>query len=215
MKDTRKKILRTATQLFAKKGFSGTSVRDIVTQAHVNVSAINYYFGNKRALYKETLAHLVSEHRRKIWGPNMPRITIAELEKCSATQALALLQRMVDCLLEYGLNRRNLPLERIFTQVELESAPVRKMLLSYMAPFQELPYKLLAKITGLPEKSPQLVMVAHSIFGQIMLSESHRLVILNKLGVKHLSKEMCNQIKAVIWQHTLTILNSYKGIKLT
>ena len=213
MKDTRKKILRTAACLFAKKGFSGTSVRDIVSQAQVNVSAINYYFGNKRALYKETLVHLVSEHRRKIWGPNMPRITITELEKCSATQALALLRRMVDCLLEYGLNRRNLPLERIFTQVELESAPVRKMLLSYMAPFQELPYKLLAKITGLPEKSPQLVMVAHSIFGQIMLSESHRLVILNKLGVKHLSREMCNRIKTVIWQHTLTILNSYKGTK--
>ena len=54
MKDTRTKLLRTATRLFAQKGFSGTSIRDIVNAARVNVSAIHYYFGDKRKLYTET-----------------------------------------------------------------------------------------------------------------------------------------------------------------
>lgn len=216
MKDTRTKLLRTAARLFAQKGFSGTSVRDIITAAGVNVSAINYYFGDKRKLYRETLLHLVTQHRRQVWGPNIHVPTVREISSYSHAQALGLLNRIFDRLLEYNLSSKDLPLERIFTRVELESAPMRKMLLSYMAPFHELPYKLIAKLTSLPEKSPELVVVCHSIFGQLMLSECHRVFFLNKLGVKHLTPDLRQQIKDIIWRNTVTILDSYKkGIKTT
>ena len=48
--DTKQKILVTARKLFAQKGFSGTSVRDISRDADVNVAAINYHFQGKRQL---------------------------------------------------------------------------------------------------------------------------------------------------------------------
>lgn len=210
MKDTRSKIIRAAARLFAQKGFSGTSVRDIVSAVHVNVSAIRYYFGDKRKLYQATLTHLVQQHRSQVWGTKTSLPTVGEIRTYSRTQALDLLHRILDHLLENGLNRKALPLERIFTRVELESAPMRKMLLSYMAPFQELPYKLLARLTGLAEKSPELLVVSHSIFGQIMLSECHRFVILDQLGVKTISPALCQRIKKVVWQNTLAILNSYQ-----
>lgn len=214
MKDTRQKILRTATRLFAQKGFSGTSVRDIVQAARVNVSAIHYYFGDKRKLYKETLQFLAEEHRRQSWGTKKPLPTSKDIAAYSHEQALQLLRHMLDYLLECGLSNHNLPLERIFTRVELESAPMRKMLLSYLAPYQELPYQLLEKLTGLPAKSPELMVVAHSIFGQVMLSECHRLGILYRLGVKHISPQLREQIKDIVWRHTEAILSSYqKGIK--
>ena len=209
MKDTRKKLLRTAARLFAQKGFSGTSVRDIVAAAGINVSAVHYYFGNKRNLYRETLRQLVEDHRESVWGKT-PLPSAQELASYSYEQSLALLHQMFDRLLEHSLSQKLLPLERIFTRVELESASTRKMLLSYMAPFQELPYKLLAKVTNLPENSPEMVFVSHSIFGQILLSECHRLVILNKLSVKHISPELRQQIKNLIWKNTVAILNSYK-----
>lgn len=214
VKDTRQKILRTATRLFAQKGFSGTSVRDIVAAARVNVSAVNYYFGDKRKLYKETLQFLAEEHRRQSWHKNEPLPTAKDIMAYSHEQALELLRHMLDYLLECGLSNRDLPLERIFTRVELESAPMRKMLLSYLAPYQELPHLLLAKLTGLSVKSPELLVVSHSIFGQVMLSECHRLVILSRLGVSHISPALRQQIKEVVWRHTLAILNSYtKGTK--
>lgn len=214
MKDTRQKILRIATRLFAQKGFSGTSVRDIVHAARVNVSAIHYYFGDKRKLYKETLQFFAEEHRRQSWGTKKPLPTSKDIAAYSHEQALQLLRHMLDYLLECGLSNHNLPLERIFTRVELESAPMRKMLLSYLAPYQELPYQLLEKLTGLPAKSPELMVVAHSIFGQVMLSECHRLGILYRLGVKHISPQLREQIKDIVWRHTEAILSSYqKGIK--
>ena len=47
---TREKILDSAEQLFAEKGFSGTSLRAITSRAGVNLAAINYHFRSKDAL---------------------------------------------------------------------------------------------------------------------------------------------------------------------
>lgn len=40
-----------ASQLFATKGYDGTSIRDIAETAGVNVSAVNYHFGSKAGLF--------------------------------------------------------------------------------------------------------------------------------------------------------------------
>lgn len=50
-RDATDRILEAALMLFATKGFSGTTVRDITTQANCNVAAINYHFKNKDNLY--------------------------------------------------------------------------------------------------------------------------------------------------------------------
>ena len=68
MKDTRLNLLKSSARIFARKGYSGTSVRDIVNAAHVNVSAINYYFGGKRELFFETIRFLIEDHRKHMWG---------------------------------------------------------------------------------------------------------------------------------------------------
>jgi len=44
------KILAVAEQLFATRGFDGTSVRDIAEASDVNVAMISYYFGSKEKL---------------------------------------------------------------------------------------------------------------------------------------------------------------------
>lgn len=44
------KILDVAEELIAKKGFEGTSVRDISGKANINVAMISYYFGSKEKM---------------------------------------------------------------------------------------------------------------------------------------------------------------------
>lgn len=53
--ETKERIISSATKLFSKNGFDGTSVRDIAAHAKVNLAAINYHFANKENLYKEVL----------------------------------------------------------------------------------------------------------------------------------------------------------------
>jgi len=55
------RILETAQELFAARGFDGVSVRDIADQAQVNVAMINYYFGNKDGLYLGIVENYIEE----------------------------------------------------------------------------------------------------------------------------------------------------------
>lgn len=57
MADVRTRILETAGEIFANKGFSATTVRDICRAADANIAAINYYFGDKMSLYVESVKH--------------------------------------------------------------------------------------------------------------------------------------------------------------
>src|SRR5690606_19380066 len=46
-------ILAAAEELFAQHGFAGTSLRQVTSQAAVNIAAVNYHFGSKENLINE------------------------------------------------------------------------------------------------------------------------------------------------------------------
>ena len=50
---TRQRVLVSASELFAEKGYRETTVADICERAGANVAAVNYYFGSKENLYRE------------------------------------------------------------------------------------------------------------------------------------------------------------------
>jgi TetR/AcrR family transcriptional regulator len=49
--NARQRLLATATELFAAKGYAGTSVREIVDRAGVSKPVLYYYFKSKEGLY--------------------------------------------------------------------------------------------------------------------------------------------------------------------
>jgi AcrR family transcriptional regulator len=53
--DPRVRLLEAAGQIFAEKGFKGSTVRDIIQRAGVNLAAVNYYFRDKEGLYVEAV----------------------------------------------------------------------------------------------------------------------------------------------------------------
>ena len=58
--NTKEKILNTAEGLFADRGFN-VSVREIVSQAEVNIAAVNYHFGSKKDLVLAVIERRVVE----------------------------------------------------------------------------------------------------------------------------------------------------------
>jgi AcrR family transcriptional regulator len=57
--NTKNNLIKAATSLFAKMGYSATSVKQIADEAGVNVSLVSYYFGGKEGLYRSCLeAHM-------------------------------------------------------------------------------------------------------------------------------------------------------------
>lgn len=59
--ESRGRILSSAGQLFAERGFNGVSTRELAKEAGVNVSAIAYYFRGKKGLYRAVFNQLIED----------------------------------------------------------------------------------------------------------------------------------------------------------
>ena len=64
--DTVTRILDSAEQLFAEKGFAETSLRMITTRAKVNLAAVNYHFGSKKDLIQAVFARFLTPFAQKL-----------------------------------------------------------------------------------------------------------------------------------------------------
>ena len=60
----RERLLTGAVRLFARKGYSATTVREIVAEAGVTKPVLYYYFQNKEGLYSEIMETASVRYRR-------------------------------------------------------------------------------------------------------------------------------------------------------
>ena len=214
MKDARLKLLKTSARIFSQKGYTGTSVRQIVSAAKMNVSAVSYYFGDKRSLYLATVKYLANEHHKPFQEDKQLADELARLDTFSRAQTLHLLQTLLYKIIDLGLDDKMLPLERIFTHAALDSSKdMLPLLFSFVEDYHTRPYKIISKLTGLKEKSVELVIITHVIFGQINFSQCHRIALLHDLGQKSFSPQLHTQIKKLVWKNTLAILKLYEKEK--
>jgi AcrR family transcriptional regulator len=70
--DVRSEILRTATRLFAAKGFDGTSLKDIADAVGVAKPSLLYHFPSKEKLRLAVLEQLLER-----WNDVLPRLLMA------------------------------------------------------------------------------------------------------------------------------------------
>jgi AcrR family transcriptional regulator len=50
--DTKEQIINAAERLFAERGFAGTTLRNAIGEAGVNLAAVHYHFGSKEELFR-------------------------------------------------------------------------------------------------------------------------------------------------------------------
>lgn len=90
-------ILSAAEELFAVKGYEGTSVRDIAHKADVNVAMISYYFGSKEKL----LHGLIQQRTEKT------SMVLSDLSHNSEMNPWEKIDRIVDFYVDKMLDNRN------------------------------------------------------------------------------------------------------------
>jgi AcrR family transcriptional regulator len=96
--DARSRLLSVAERLFAEKGFAETSIRELATQAGVNVAAVNYYFRSKEDLYVAALRH--SMRRSGEATPHFEAILADAQAAGTPEAACAGLRRYVELFME-------------------------------------------------------------------------------------------------------------------
>ncbi|MBF0675959.1 TetR/AcrR family transcriptional regulator [Pseudomonas sp.] len=94
--ETVERILDAAEQLFAEKGFAETSLRLITSKAGVNLAAVNYHFGSKKALIQAVFSRFL--------GPFSASLE-RELDRRQAKpEHKATLEELLEMLLDQALS---------------------------------------------------------------------------------------------------------------
>ncbi|MFI0480128.1 TetR/AcrR family transcriptional regulator [Actinomadura sp. 9N215] len=72
--ETRDDIIRAARRLFGERGYDGTTLRAIATEANVDAALIHHFFGSKQRVFTAT----VDELFEKVAMPSGPRVEAGE-----------------------------------------------------------------------------------------------------------------------------------------
>jgi AcrR family transcriptional regulator len=64
--DKKEHIINNAIELFAEKGFEGSSIRDLAAKADVNIAMVNYYFGSKDKLFEAMVEYKASYMKERL-----------------------------------------------------------------------------------------------------------------------------------------------------
>jgi AcrR family transcriptional regulator len=93
------RLLAAATELFARQGFAGTSIRDIAARAGANVAAGHYHYGSKDGLYLQVLRAQFAQVRASLERRGATRSRPA-LRTASRAELIGLLSARVTAMLE-------------------------------------------------------------------------------------------------------------------
>ncbi|MCB9026370.1 MAG: TetR/AcrR family transcriptional regulator [Bdellovibrionaceae bacterium] len=77
---SKENILKEANRLFAEKGYTGTSVRELAEAAEVNVAAINYHFGSKQGLFEAAVKDFTQSKLSMVMMVLEPTKTLEEFK---------------------------------------------------------------------------------------------------------------------------------------
>ena len=99
---TKNKILDAAELLFSDKGFNGTSLREITSQAEVNLAAVNYHFGSKKELIKAVMSRYMNE-----LSPRLESSLLAICEHEHQPTLIEVFSAFVEPLLHLNVFKKN------------------------------------------------------------------------------------------------------------
>jgi AcrR family transcriptional regulator len=160
----RRKILDAAGEIFANHGFQDATVREICAQAGVNVAAVNYYFGDKAALYVEVLRQSLCAAQFEIPAGLEPEEILSQIIH-------AMCRRMLESerpswayrIMAHEMARPTQALDQVIEEV------IRPSYLRIR--------NTLSAILNLPPENATTRMCAHSIIAQVIHYVSSRPVI--------------------------------------
>ncbi|MFZ9611099.1 MAG: TetR/AcrR family transcriptional regulator [Methylococcales bacterium] len=115
--NSKEKILTAAIILFAQKGYSGLSMRQLALSVDLSVAAIYHHFPDKNALYLEAVRFSFSDKEQvfdQVWNSD-----------CSANEKL---HGFIRSLIDVMLNDQNF--HRLMQREILEANPERMQLLA-------------------------------------------------------------------------------------
>ena len=172
--ETRQRLLRSASEVFAEHGFHGATVREICNRARVNLALVNYHFGDKLELYTEVLRGVMNDPER-----------LREMRELFAQNDAPeqRLRRLIHALLNLALRRRErgpTHMRLMLHELARPTPAIARVVDEIVKPMHDRLRDLLGQILGLPAEHEKTRMCAQSIIGQVV-HYAHHLPVISRL----------------------------------
>lgn len=157
---TRDRILKTAGVIFAEHGYERATIREISSQANVNLASINYHFGDKERLYRETIRFA---HEFCLQQAPFPEFS-------ADTPPEAQLRLFVQALMQRLLAIQSLPWHtRLLMREHFQPSDIGKELAEdFIRPQHEKLVKIIAALAPAGTPDWKLQQFAFSVVGQCL-----------------------------------------------
>jgi AcrR family transcriptional regulator len=193
----RERVLETAGEIFAEKGFKGATVREIVVRASVNIAAVNYYFGDKERLYIEAVKHAACggpEDNPVQWLPGTPAAT--KLRDFIRFQLCKLLDP----------NKPAWHARLIMRELTQPSAACTELVRDYIEPKSQILIGILEELLPPRTSRRQRFLTAFSIVGQVLFYSTHKPIITLLVGAEDYPRFDADTVAEHITRFTLAAL---------
>jgi AcrR family transcriptional regulator len=175
---TQQQLLDAAEQVFAEKGFKAASVREICKRAGANISAVNYYFRDKKRLYIEAVKYAHRGCTQGLPFPEWPPET-APVEKLRD-----FIRVMVTRMLEPQSGES---LQLMMRELAQPTAACVEVVREYIQPIAVKLGGILAELMP-GTLAQQRFLTAFSIVGQCLFYRHHRTVAALLVGEEQFQK---------------------------
>src|SRR5262245_13720798 len=105
--DTRERVMEAAGELFAERGFRGTTMRAIAETAGTNLASAHYHFGSKEKLYLDVAFAMFSDLQARLAERGLSP-SESELAKRTRPELEELLRARIETMLESLLDQPGL-----------------------------------------------------------------------------------------------------------
>ena len=199
--DTQYRLLQAAGELFAEKGFEGTTVREICQRAGAgNIAAVNYYFRDKEHLYIEAVKWACVRQAESFPFPDWSAGTAPEVK----------LQDFIGVLLNRMQGHDSFPWARGLFLRELAhpTAACTEFVQSVVRPNAELLNRILSELLPrVPERKRRLI--GFSIVGQCFFHRFAQPIVAQLVG----EEELRTYDSALLAEHIAEFSFSALGLK--
>jgi AcrR family transcriptional regulator len=195
---TREKLIEAAGTVFAERGYSTATIREICRRAGANVAAVNYTFGDKMGLYTEVLRHSVRAAKTAPLAAAMDAArTPEELIRRAIRARLMSLCRVA---------RPDWCTRLVMHELSHPTPAMGRVVDEGMRPIYERLLKAVGEITGLPPEHETTRLSVNSIVGQILFYTFSRPVLAHLQPELKLTPELIERIADHIADFSLAYL---------
>jgi AcrR family transcriptional regulator len=172
--DVKSRLIDSAGEAFAERGYDAVGIREICQQAAANVAAVNYHFGDKRGLYVACLRHAQSCRVDELTPPNWPA------EFSPADKLRAFIHAMLESKL--GTARPRWHLELMLREMARPTDACREIVEEYIRPMAEMLAGILQELMPGSNWNQRSWLIGFSVVAQVLFYYVHQPVVRILMG---------------------------------